>query len=308
MPPSVVIEEENPVNTVPRIMSPQAPGRIVGTAPYVVGAPQFGVAPEASAVGAQPWGWQFLPSELIYKSYLAGPRESRLGAQWVLEKHGNWLWDATLGGHVGLLRYGNDSPVLPEGWQLDAEGAAFPRLSLDAERELVSADFRFGFPLTWRRGPLESKFGYYHISSHLGDEFLIDHQGDPDFHRRNYVRDSLVWGVALRPHEAIRLYAEADWAFHEDGGTKPWEFQFGLDLSRPQPSGRLFDPFFAINSRLREEVDYSGNLTVQAGLQWHGQGGHLLRVGAQYFNGLSEQGQFLRRFEEQIGLGVWYDF
>ena len=65
MPPSVVIEEENPVNTVPRIMSPQVPRRIVGTAPYVVGAPQFGVAPEASAVGGQPWGWQFLPSELI---------------------------------------------------------------------------------------------------------------------------------------------------------------------------------------------------------------------------------------------------
>ena len=28
----------------------------------------------------------------------------------------------------------------------------------------------------------------------------------------------------------------------------------------------------------------------------------------QYFNGMSEQCQFFNTFEEQIGVGLWYDF
>jgi hypothetical protein len=28
----------------------------------------------------------------------------------------------------------------------------------------------------------------------------------------------------------------------------------------------------------------------------------------QYFNGMSDQAQFYKRFEEQIGGGLWYDF
>jgi len=28
----------------------------------------------------------------------------------------------------------------------------------------------------------------------------------------------------------------------------------------------------------------------------------------QYFNGMSEQAQFFDKFEEQIGVGFWYDY
>ena len=47
---------------------------------------------------------------------------------------------------------------------------------------------------------------------------------------------------------------------------------------------------------------------MQTGWQWRGQTGHTLRVGMQYFNGMSEQYQFYNRFEEQIGFGLWYDY
>ena len=39
-----------------------------------------------------------------------------------------------------------------------------------------------------------------------------------------------------------------------------------------------------------------------------GRTGHLFRVGMQYFNGMSDQGQFDNTFEEQIGVGLWYDY
>ena len=31
-------------------------------------------------------------------------------------------------------------------------------------------------------------------------------------------------------------------------------------------------------------------------------------LGMQYFNGMSDQGQFYKTFEEQIGFGLWYDY
>jgi hypothetical protein len=251
--------------------------------------------------------WQFLPEGLLYKSYLAGGREPRFDSRWVYIEQYGWVWDVALGGHVGLLRFGTDDDIHPEGGQFDLEGAVFPRLDLgdNYDRELMAADFRVGVPWTVRQGPWEAKLAYYHLSSHLGDEYMVAH---PSATRINYVRDCIVLGVALRPHPDLRLYSEVGWAFHTDGGAEPWEFQFGIDFSPAGPSGACGAPFLAINGHIREEVDFGGGLTVQAGWQWASRTGHLFRTGVHYFNGMSDQRQFFAEHEELIGLGMWYDF
>ena len=251
------------------------------------------------------WTWQVAPEGIIYKSYLAGGREPRMGSQWFYERDLGWLWDSTLGGRVGLVRYGTNDAAWPEGWQLDFEGAAFPRLDLENDRDLISVDFRFGFPLTFRDGPWEWKFSYYHLCSHMGDEYLERY---PDATRLNFVRDALVLGLAFRPHPDLRLYVEAGYAPWYDGGSEPWEFQYGIDYSPIEPTGFRGAPFLAVNGRIREEVDFGGSFTAQAGWQWRGETGKLFRFGAHYFNGMSDQYQFFRTFEEHIGLGLWYDF
>lgn len=250
------------------------------------------------------WTWQMIPDGLLFPAYMAG-HESRLASHWIHESGKGWLWDIALGGHVGMLRYGDSDPTWPEGWQLDIEGAAFPRLTLGSVRNVTSVDFRFGLPLTFRRGALETKFGYYHLSSHLGDEYMVAHA---TFDRLNYSRDVLVAGLAVRLHRDFRLYAEAGWAFYTDGGSEPWEFQFGIDYSPVVQWSVLGTPFFAVNSRIREEVDFGGNVTVQTGLQWRGSHARLFRCGLHYFNGKSDQHQFFTEHEEQIGFGTWYDF
>jgi len=265
--------------------------------------------PQNAYSGQQPlasgyWTWQVLPDGLIYRSYLAAGRESRFASHWIHERDLGWLWDISLGGRVGLLRYGTQNNNWPEGWQLDVEGAAFPRLAMERDRDLVSADFRVGFPLTVRRDRWEGKFSYYHLSSHLGDEFLETFSAT----RINYVRDALVVGIAFRPNSDVRLYSEAGWAFYTGGGSRPWEFQFGVDYSPAAQLGAFPAPFFAVNGRLRQEVDFGGNFTVQTGCQWRGQSGNLVRFGMHYLNGKTDQYQFLPHHEEQIGLGVWYDY
>ena len=251
------------------------------------------------------WHCILFPHGWMYPAYLASMRESRMGAQLFYERSRGWLADPTVGGRVGVLRYGTDDLVRPEGFQLDFEAAAFPRLTLDSSREFESNDFRVGVPLTARLGMVETKLAYYHYCSHLGDMFIESH---PGVLRRPYTRDAIVLGLGLRPCENFRLYAEADYAFYTFGSPKPWQFQFGVDWSTLQPTGLRGAPFFAINGMIRQDVDYGGNLTVLTGWQWRGQADQLLRTGFYYFNGKSNQGQFFDQFEEQIGMGMWYDF
>ncbi|MGO9110593.1 MAG: DUF1207 domain-containing protein [Thermoguttaceae bacterium] len=256
-----------------------------------------------AAVWSAPWTWQVVPDGLMFKNYLASNEEGRLGSQLYYDKKVGWTWDGSLGGHVGVLRYGTQDPIWPEGWQLDADGVALPRL--DSNRDMVSTDFRIGFPFTHREGPWEVKFGYYHLSSHLGDMYMLSH---PDAVRLNYVREQLVLGVAYRPIPDLRFYGEANWAFHEDGGAQPWEFQFGIDYSPAQPSGFCGAPFAAINSKIFQDLNYGGNVTFEAGWQWRGPTGHTFRTGLQYFDGYSFQRQFYNQYQQFIGAGVWYDF
>ena len=146
----------------------------------------------------------------------------------------------------------------------------------------------------------ETKFGYYHLSSHLGDEFMVRNN---TFDRINYVRESLMLGVGLFLNPNFRLYSEVDYAFYVDGGAKPWEFQFVAEYS-PIDCDRLRgSPFIAVNGHLHQEVNFSGSVTAQIGWQWPERTGHVWRTGFQYFNGMSEQAQDFDRFEQQYGWG-----
>jgi hypothetical protein len=55
-------------------------------------------------------------------------------------------------------------------------------------------------------------------------------------------------------------------------------------------------------------LNYSGNVTVEAGWEWRGPTGHTLRTGLEYFDGMDFQRQFYNVYRQFIGAGVWYDF
>ena len=226
---------------------------------------------ERTLVSDDCWTWQLLPNGFMYKPDLANQRQPRMSVQLVNERTLGWMWEPTLGGRAGILRYGTDNEFWPQGWQVDIEGAAYPRL--DGDRDMVSTDFTFGIPLTMREGPWEFKFGYNHLSSHLGDLFMLANPGYP---RINYVRESLVLGLACYVSPSLRLFEEVGWAFHTDGGAEPWEFRFGVDFCTLEPTGINGAPFCAICADLRQENDYGGNIDLQTGWLWRGRTGHTL--------------------------------
>jgi len=310
----------------PRSIEPlpgTADAPVVLDMPYEVGpfVPDNRIAPDGYPDGfddlwaPRPWSWQVLPNNLIYTSYLAGPKESRIGSVWyddsaadpfVPSKPNGWLWDTTLGGRASILRYGTDTVLHPQGFEVQIEGAAFVRLDPADDRDLRSADYRFGVPLVYGVGRWQTKFAYYHNSAHLGDEAMLRY---PTFPRVNYVRDCFVWGNSYYPYDWMRLYGEVGWAFFNSGGSEPWEFQFGTELIQARATGPHGTPFLAINGMTRQELDWGGNVCVQAGWAWRGDHSEkLFRIGFEYLYGSDPQYEFVFYNQNRAGIGMWYDF
>ena len=298
--------------------------------------PPVRLSPESSSFVCEPsmiqnvsihtenWTCQMFPDGFIYPAYLAAV-QNRLGGVWNHDPDLNWIWDITLGGRAPLLRYGNNSALFPEGWQLDLEGSVQLRLGLNNGMDMEANDFRFGLPLSYGTKIWQARTGYYHVSTHVGDERMLRYYAATEApynfpvtgqysrdtgHRLNYYREAWLFSYALRPTPNTRLYAEADYAFMQGNLTKPWHFQFGAEYSPGYPARRGWGtPFAAVNVRLMQEHDFDGNLTLQTGWQWRGSHNQLFRMGVQYFTGVSEQYSFLMHpREHKVGIGVWYDF
>jgi len=263
----------------------------------------------------RPWGWHILPNNLIYTSYLAGPKEPRFATVWYDDTApdpfnpsvaGGWLWDSTLGGRASILRYGSDPVLHPQGFEVQIEGAAFVRLDPQMDRDLVSSDYRFGIPLVYGVGRWQTKLAYYHLSAPLGDEAMLRY---PSFPRVNYVRDCIVWGNSYYAFDWLRLYGEVGYSFFNSGGSEPWEFQFGTELIQARPTGIHGAPFLAVNGMSRQELDWGGNVCVQAGWAWRGDRSEkLFRIGLEYLYGSDPQYEFVFYNQNRAGIGMWYDF
>jgi uncharacterized protein DUF1207 len=256
--------------------------------------------------GEDQWGWHWMPTGLIYHSYMAGVHEPRMALVAFSDLDGRTLWDPTLGGRVGMVQYGDGNPVAPSGYQLDFYGAAIARLDVDNKQDLDACDYVFGFPITWGDAQWQWKCGYAHTSSHLGDERAIRVPGALA-NRVNYVRDGIVLGTSYYVVPDWRIYGECEYAFHHSDGAEPINLQFGTEISPAGPTG-CWTPFFAINAESRQDVDFGGYVNTQAGWLRRNVLDQTLRIGLQYYNGKSSQYQFFQQFEQQLGVGLWYDF
>ena len=264
-------------------------------------------SPATSTCCVRPHELQMLPQGLMYHSYVAGEKESRTGLSIINDPDLGTIWEAALGARFGIIRHGTRGAINPEGWQIDIEGAALPRVDTSApSAPLHATDYRFGVQWTRRANGTALKVGYYHISSHLGDEFLL---ANPGFTRINYVRDSFILGVTRDLATNWQGYGEIGYAFGADGGAEPLELQFGLQYDQRNRVNTQGAPFAAANVHLRQEADFGGGINILAGWRWRGaDSNRVIRVGLQFYNGKSIQYSFFNQSEQFAGGGVWFDF
>ncbi len=252
-------------------------------------------------------GYQLLPKGLLYRSYIAGEKEPRFQSIWLNETGRGRVWETQMGGRIGLVRYANCKEDGRVGaWQLDMEGGAQARVDPEQNSDLEAVDYRFGILSTWRFGQNAFKAGYYHLSSHAGDEYLL---ANPGFIRVNYVRDSAIIGWTHDFTEDSQIYGEVAYAGGHEGGAEPLELQYGYQYTPLRAYGFKGAPYFGINGHTRQDFNWITSINTVAGWQWRGEEtSHLFRVGLQYYTGPALQWQFAGRNETLYGAGLWFDY
>jgi hypothetical protein len=180
--------------------------------------------------------------------------------------------------------------------------------------ELVNTDFYVGIPLSYALNKWSFKWRVYHISSHLGDEFLVDH---PGFERVNPSFEATDLFISYQVFDSWRLYGAPGVILHSDNSFKmnpPLYFEYGTEYrfgGVKFHSQRLYGTFLlAAHFRSYAYLNWGFDGTFLAGYEFSKlQGiGRKFRLFVEYHNGFSLEGQFMKEHTQYVEYMFMYGF
>ena len=202
---------------------------------------------------------------------------------------------ADLGDRIGFWIHRN-----PSG-QIELAGAvlggALSRFDLESpNNDFIEVHYRVGFQLRARIGGLAARAEFYHVSSHLGDEFLIQSGREPISTSREGL-DLLFQGS---PVAGLVLYGGPGFVLRSTESFKTLSARWGADWETPRASG--VRPYASADFFSWSELDWDPSIALEAGLAL----GRRVRLGVLAGFGPSRAEQFFREDESVVGLSVSY--
>lgn len=179
--------------------------------------------------------------------------------------------------------------------------------------ELVNTDFYVGVPITYARDKWSFRLRGYHISGHLGDEFLVNH---PGFVRLNPSIEAIDFFTSYQASEAIRLYVGPGVYVHSDPSFpwKPLYIEYGTEArfgGHKFYYQKVYGTFFlALHFRNLEQLKWNFDGTYRAGYEFSKlQGiGRKVRFFIGYHHGYSLEGQFAKERTHYMEFDLNYGF
>lgn len=242
--------------------------------------------------------------------------------------------DAAFGQAIAYVSFGEVFPIYR--WygvgpwcadvQLDIEAAVWSLFEWTKQKgviqgdacALVDADYYVGLPLSYAVRCWSFRLRLYHISCHLGDEFLILQQlNDPNFRRLNPSDNALDFYASYYTwRQKLRLYAGVGYIFDTNISypVKPWYLEYGAELrlfGRRIPCTRLhLQPYLAMNFTNTQDRHWDIDQNYVAGLEFSklARIGRKVRFYGQYHTGFVEAGQFTRLRTHYLALNLSYGY
>jgi len=179
--------------------------------------------------------------------------------------------------------------------------------------ELVNTDYFVGFPLSYAVNKWSFRLRPYHVSTHLGDEFLVH---NPGVKRLNPSMEGIDFFVSYQVNSALRIYIGPGWVFHSDDTfpiKPPFYVEWGGEvrlLGYKSFYHNLYGTaFLAIYLRNWQVNGWNLDGTYMVGYEWSKlQGvGRKMRLFINYHRGYSE-GQFFKMRTSWTGAGLSWGF
>lgn len=239
----------------------------------------------------------------LFRPFMADPREVCYSVGWrfndnALTKN---IIDVSFGDSLAIYRWCDMWPWHGQ-LQFEIEGAVWAVFDPCTESApLINADYYVGFPLSYAIDRWQFRVRPFHISSHIGDEFLLNH---PGFDRRNASNEYIDFFVSFDITPEIRFYGGLGYIVREDESfnIKPFYSAAGAEL-RLMKLG-FFDekdllvgfPIFGMHFRQNGEYKKHIDATYILGYQFSKLCGlcRNLRFFIEYHDGYSSEGQFCK--------------
>lgn len=252
-------------------------------------------------------GIWFPQTTVLFQPMIADPRQ-------VIYSIGYRGSDEIVGKKAIPVSLGDDFPIFRwlDVWrwhgdfQISIEAGIWSVFDLDPKHDtcggtaLFNTDYYVGIPLTYAVNKWAYRFRVYHISSHLGDEFLCNHIG---FKRKNPSFEATDFFFSYQAFDFLRFYGGPGLILHSDN-TFPMRhcyFEYGFEASfwgYKMYYHKLYGNFFlATYWRNWQLNDFSLDGTYVFGYEWSKlQGvGRKIRLFGEYHHGFSCEGQFMNR-------------
>ena len=286
---------------------------------------------DSHAVSNAKKSWDPFPDDDVFRPLLADPKQPQFYFRYQnvrLRDVGENLstGSVAVGEYFGLIGRRQEKDC--DGGQLGITGGVFAQFDLGADSyDLINADYNLGLPFSYRRGPLSFRLRPYHQSSHIGDEFLLNH---PQFNRVNFTYEEveaiLSYDVLLRSilvHE-LRFYGGGGWMFDREPRIHRAKAQWGIEI-RGTGSRRAFLtkvmqkkteeqeerqvtglPFIGLDVKQFEQHHWNLETSVIAGMEYFRASTHRrLRLYVTYYHGFNPYGQFfISEKIESYGAGL----
>ena len=190
-------------------------------------------------------------------------------------------------------------------YEVGVQAGVFALFDLGApSNDLVNADYFVGPYAAYRNGNFSALGRVYHISSHLGDEFLLRNRVD----RVNLSFETVDAIASYELPAGFRGYGGASYIFHrEPSSLRPFGIEYGVEYRSPYTFlNGLIRPVAAADFQHREENDYSLDLSLRAGIQFEDPARFSQRAQLllEYYQGRSPNGQFYDDRIETFGVGL----
>ena len=247
------------------------------------------------------WGIWLPEGPPAFRPFIADPHQVTAGVAWRFndQKLGKNLIPVSYGTFVPLFRWIDIWPMRGD-LQFEIEGALWAIFDpLHDSSPLIDADYYIGFPLTYLFGNWAFRLRGYHISTHIGDEFLLDHH---HFKRLNPSIEVFDFYVSNQFTRDIRLYGGVGWLACQDDSYRVGRFycQLGAEirfskLGYRDYCNRLYgEPFFAMDFYYQTHFKNHINSNYALGYEWGKVSGnrHRLRIFLEYHDGYALEGQF----------------
>jgi hypothetical protein len=215
-----------------------------------------------------------------------------------------------------IYRFFNVGPLKGGELEIDLQGAMWAIFApFDKCCPLLNTDYYVGVPITYASGLWSFRLRGYHISCHLGDEFMIL---NPDVYRRNPSSEFLDFFASYDYRRSFRFYAGLGGALTEDKSFKSSRVfgQFGLEY-RPDRfkvyscKNRLYAvPLFAANFSVQDKTNHYINTSCILGYEIGKLSGwqHKIRAYFEYYNGYCFEGQFATCPTEYFAFKLSYGY